>query len=453
MLTILGRATRYCDGVSRRGFLRIGALGVGAGALTLADIYRAEAQAQASRSPARPTRQRSVINVFLGGGPPHQDMWEIKTEAPSEIRGEFKPINTNVPGVQICEVFPQIAARMNKCVAIRSLVGAPDRHDAIMCMSGWPHASLASMGGRPSIGAVLSKVAGPVDPSVPPFVGLAQRTQHGPWSDPGTAGFLGIAHAPFKPDGEGMNNLRLRGTNVESLNDRRRLRASFDSLRHDIDSSGTLKALDAMTEKALGVLTSSKLVEALDLSRESPKVRERYGDGKPYKFQYDGAPTVNEQFLLARRLVEVGVRCVTLSYGRWDSHGKNFDLVRDHGAKLDQALSALIDDLEVRGMLNDVSVVVWGEFGRTPRINKGAGRDHWAPVSCALLAGGGMRTGQAIGSTDRHGAYANNRPVRFGEVFATLYHNLGLDLTRTSIIDPTGRPQHLADREPMKELV
>src|SRR5262249_55047373 len=156
---------------------------------------------QTGPGPARPTRHRSVINIFLGGGPPHQDMWEIKTEAPSEIRGEFKPINTSVPGIQIGEVFPQIAARMNKFVAIRSLVGAPDRHDAIICMSGWPHASLASMGGRPSIGAVLSKVQGPVDPSVPPFVGLAQRTQHMPWSDAGTAGFLGIAYAPFKPDG------------------------------------------------------------------------------------------------------------------------------------------------------------------------------------------------------------------------------------------------------------
>jgi hypothetical protein len=449
MLTILGNTSRYCDGVSRRSFLRIGALGVGAGALTLADVFRAEAAAE--RAGARPSRHRAVINVFLGGGPPHQDMWDIKTEAPKEIRGEFKPIRTNVTGVQIGECFPRIAARMDKCVIIRSLVGAPDRHDAILCMSGWPHASLAAMGGRPSIGAVLSKVLGPTDPSVPPFVGLAARTQHMPWSDPGTAGFLGAAHAAFKPDGPGMANLRLRGTSVEKLADRRRLLASFDRMRHDLDA-GSMKAADAMTEKALGVLTSSKLVEALDLSREDPRLRDRYGDGKPYKFQYDGAPTVNDQFLLARRLVEAGVRCVTLSYGRWDSHGQNFALVRDHGAKLDQAFSALIDDLEARGMLNDVTVIAWGEFGRTPRINGGAGRDHWPPVSCAILAGGGMRTGQVIGSTERTGGYANNRPVRFGEVFATLYRNLGLDLAHTSILDPSGRPQHLIDREPLKEL-
>jgi uncharacterized protein (DUF1501 family) len=250
-----------------------------------------------------------------------------------------------------------------------------------------------------------------------------------------------------------MENLRLRGTSVEVLADRKRMLSSFDSLRKDLDTSGSLQALDTMTEKALGVLTSSRLVEALDLSRESTKVRERYGDGKPYQFQYDGAPTVNEQFLLARRLVEAGVRCVTLSYGRWDSPGKNFDLVRDHGAKLDQAFTALIDDLEVRGMLDDVTVVVWGEFGRTPRINKNSGRDHWPQVSCALLAGGGMKTGQAIGSTNRLGEYASNRPVHFGEVHATLYHSLGIDVSRTFLMDPTGRPQHLIDRAPLRELV
>ncbi len=449
MLTLFGKQTRFCDGVSRRSFLRIGALGIGAGALSLADIFRAEARAGITPG----TRQKSVINIFLGGGPPHQDMWEIKTEAPSEIRGEFKPIATKVPGIQICEVFPQIAARMDKCVVIRSIVGARGGHDAIQCMSGWEPQSLAALGGRPSIGAVLAKLQGPVDPSVPPFVGLAQPTKHVPWSDPGRPGFLGPSYAAFKPDGPGMDNLVLRGASIEALSDRKRLLASFDNLRAELDVTGTYKAVDDMTLRALGVLTSSKLRDALDLSQESDKVRERYGDGKPYKFQYDGAPTVNDQLLLARRLIEAGVRCVTLSYGRWDSHGKNFDLVRDHGSKLDQCLSALIDDLDVRGMLDDVSVVVWGEFGRTPKINNGAGRDHWPQVSCALLAGGGMRTGQAIGATNRLGEFAKERPVHFGEVFATLYHNLGLDPATTYLVDPTGRPQHLVDQPVMRELV
>jgi hypothetical protein len=288
---------------------------------------------------------------------------------------------------------------------------------------------------------------------VPPFVGLAAKTQHMPWSDSGKPGFLGTAYVPFKPDGEGMADLRLRNINTEQLADRRKLLASFDTLRRDLDASGTMNGMDAITERAMNVLTSSKLLEALDLTKESDRVRERYGDGKPYKFQFDGSPTVNDQLLMARRLVEVGVRCVTLSYGRWDSHGKNFDLVRDHGAKLDQGVSALIEDLETRGMLNDVTIVVWGEFGRTPRINKNAGRDHWPQVSCAFLAGGGMRTGQAIGSTNRLGEYAKDRPVDFQEIFATVYHNLGIDPSGATINDPTGRPQHLVDKDPIKELI
>jgi uncharacterized protein (DUF1501 family) len=194
-------------------------------------------------------------------------------------------------------------------------------------------------------------------------------------------------------------------------------------------------------------------VDALDLAKESQRVRERYGDGKPYQFQYDGAPTVNDQLLMARRLVEAGVRCVTLSYGRWDSHGQNFALVRDHGSKLDQGLSALIEDLDLRGMLKDVTVIAWGEFGRTPRINNGAGRDHWPQVSCALLAGGGMRTGQVIGATNRLGEYATARPVHFGEIFATLYRNLGIDTAANFLVDPTGRPQHLVDQPPLREVV
>jgi hypothetical protein len=447
MLTILGPKTRYCDGVSRRHFLKIGAFAFGATSLTLADIFRAEARAGSASS------HKAVINIFLGGGPPHQDLWDIKTEAPREIRGEFRPIATRVPGLQICEVFPRLASLMDKAVVIRSLVGSSGGHDAIQCMSGWPKSSLANLGGRPSIGAVAARVQGAVDPSVPPFVGLAAPTQHRPWSDSGTPGFLGPTYAPFKPDGEGLANLRLNGITAERLADRRRLRASFDSLRRELDASGVLSAVDTATERAFGVLTSSRLLDALDLSKESERVRARYGDGRPYNYQYDGAPTVNDHLLLARRLVEAGVRVVTLTYGRWDSHGRNFDLVRDHGGKLDQCLSALIEDLDVRGMLNDVTVVAWGEFGRTPRINGNAGRDHWPQVSCAFLAGGGMRTGQAIGATNRLGEYAAQRPVHFGEVFATLYHNLGIDPSQTTIPDPTGRPQHLVDQPPMRELV
>src|SRR6516162_8133280 len=257
MLTIFGQQNRFCDGISRRSFFKIGALGVGLGGLTLADVFRAEASAGSSSS------HKAVINIFLGGGPPHQDMWDLKMDAPREIRGEFRPISTRVPGIQICEVFPRIARLMNRCVVIRSIVGATGGHDAFQCTSGWVPSSLAQMGGRPSLGAVLTRLRGPVDPSVPPAVGLAAPTQHRPWSDPGRPGFLGPSFAPFQPDGPGMQNLRLNGISAQRLADRRALRASFDGLRREIDSSGALGAADAATERALGVLTSSRLLDAL----------------------------------------------------------------------------------------------------------------------------------------------------------------------------------------------
>jgi uncharacterized protein DUF1501 len=446
MLSILGQSQRFCDGVSRRGFLKIGAFAFGAYQLSLADILRAESASGTSS-------HKAVINIFLGGGPPHQDMWDIKTEAPVEIRGEFKPIATKVPGIQIGETFSRIARLADKFVFIRSVVGARGGHDAYQCMTGWDMQSLKPMGGRPSVGAVVARLQGPTDPSVPPFVGLAAPTQHRPWSDAGATGFLGPTYSPFKPDGEGLANMKLNGLNREQLGNRKQLLTSFDKLRRDLDSSGNMRGMDAATERALGVLTSSRLLDALDLSKESERVRARYGDGKPYKFQFDGAPTVNDQLLMARRLVEAGVRCVSLSYGRWDSHGKNFDLVRDHGGKLDQGLSALIEDLDARGMLNDVTVIAWGEFGRTPRINKEAGRDHWPQVSCAIMAGGGMRTGQVIGATNRLGEFAVSRPVTFNEIVATIYHNLGLDPMTTTVNDPTGRPQHLVEQPALTEVI
>ena len=448
MLTILGRRQpSNCDGLSRRDFLRVGALGVGVGALSLSDLLRAEA-AQGSSGGGH----KAVINVFLGGGPPHQDLWDIKTEAPQEIRGEFSPIRTSVPGVEICEVFEKLAPLADKLTFVRSVVGATDRHDGFQCMTGWLPTELMSIGGHPSLGAVVTKLQGPTDPAIPPFVGLAEKTKEIRWSDSGKPGFLGAGCAPFKPDGPGMADMKLNDVSIDRLHDRRGLLSQIDRFRREVDASGTMLGMDVFEQRALDVLTSSRLLDALDLSKEDPRVVARYGDGKPYKYQYDGAPTCNDQLLLARRLVEAGVRVVTLSFGRWDSHGQNFELVRDHGGKLDQALSALVEDLDVRGMLEDVTVVVWGEFGRTPRINKNAGRDHWPPVSCAVLAGGGMRTGQVIGATNRLGEYAKDRPVHFQEIFATLYRNLGINPETTTLIDPAGRPQYLVQKSPIREL-
>jgi hypothetical protein len=444
MLTILGKGQRFCDGVSRRNFLRIGALGLGG--LALPQLLRAEASAGVRAS------HKSVIMIFLPGGPSHQDMFDLKMEAPSEIRGEFTPIKTNVPGIEICELMPLIAKQMDKMAIIRSMVGSFGQHDAFQCLTGRSNRNMPA-GGWPSMGAVLSKLQGAVDPALPPFVGLAPKMGHMEWADAGSPGFLGVAHAPFKPDGAGKADMILNGVTLDRLADRRALLTSFDRFRRDVDASGAMDGVDAFNQQAFGLLTSSKLVEALDLEREDPKVRARYGKGDPNN-RDDGGPKLMEQFLLARRLVEAGSRCVTLAFSRWDHHGQNFQALRQDLPLLDQGVSALIEDLYLRGLDKDVSVVVWGEFGRTPQINKDAGRDHWPNVSCALLSGGGMKTGQIIGSTDRLGGEAKDRPVQFGEVFATLYHNLGIDVSKTTIPDLTGRPQFLVDGySPMRELV
>jgi len=450
--------------------LKIGSLAFGGFALGLPDILRAEAASGNSPSP-----HKAVINIFLAGGPPHQDMWDVKTGAPSEIRGEFKPIRTSLPGVEICEMFPRIAKMAHKLTFIRSVVGSVGSHDAYQCMTGWSRRKLRSSGGYPALGSVAAKLLGPVDRAVPPAVGLAAPTIERRWSDSGSPGFLGPAFAPFKPfmvgdqgrpgsqalvgayeNSPGISEIRLKEITLDRLRDRRRLLRQVDAFRRDLDRQAGVGALDSATEAAFEVLASSRLANALDLSKENPQTVARYGDGKPYHFKYDGAATCNDHLLLARRLVEAGCRSVTLSYGRWDSHGANFALVRDHGPKLDQCFSALVEDLDQRGMLEDVAVIAWGEFGRTPKINKKAGRDHWLRVSCALMAGGGMPIGQVIGATNPRGEYASERPVDMQQILATLYHHLGIDVRNVLLPDRSGRPQYLLKdtcRDPVPELV
>jgi hypothetical protein len=392
--------------------------------------------------------------IFLPGGPSHQDIFDLKMDAPSEIRGEFKPISTTVPGMQICEHLPLLAKLADKYTVIRSMVGAEDNHYAVQCLTG-RHARNAPPGGWPCLGSVLSKLYGPVDKSVPPFVGLSPKMGHVPWSDNGSPGFLGVAHAPFQPNkGSGKDDMVLNGVTLDRLSDRKSLLASFDRFRRDVDTSGMMEGLDAFNEQAFGILTSSKLLDALDIEKEDKRVREHYGKGDP-KNRDDGGPKLMEHMLIARRLVEAGARCVTLAFSRWDHHGDNFGALRQDLPLLDQGLSALLEDLHQRGLDRDVSVVVWGEFGRTPTINKDGGRDHWPRVSCALLAGGAMKHGQVIGATDRLGGEAVERPVQFGEVFATLYHNLDIDVSKATVTDLAGRPQYLVDAGclPLKELV
>jgi hypothetical protein len=445
MLTIPGSSYRFCDGITRRGFLQVGGLALGG--LSLPQILRAESDLGIKSS------HKAIIMIFLPGGPPHQDMFDLKMEAPAEIRGPFQPIKTSVPGIEICELMPRIAGMMHKFVPIRTIVGAHGGHDSYMCNSGWDPGGPQPLGGRPSMGSVISKLAGPVDRAIPPFVGLAPRMGHMPWANAGEPGFLGKAHAPFKPDDEGRSNMTLNGVSLDRLSDRKSLLAGLDRFRRQVDSSGTMEGIDAFNQRAFDVLTSSKLLEALDIEREDVALRDRYGRGVNVN-KDDGGPRLLDNFLVARRLVSAGVRCVTLAFSRWDWHGDNFGQCRTEIPMLDQAVTALVEDLEQRDMLDDVSVVVWGEFGRTPRINKDAGRDHWPQVSCALLAGGGIRTGQVIGETNRLGEVPKDRPVHFQEVFATLYHNLGINPSSTTLTDLTGRPQYLIDhRDPIRELL
>jgi hypothetical protein len=444
MLTIYSqqRTPSFCNRLGRREFLRIGSLGLGG--LALPNLLRAETAAGKST-------HKAVIMVYLPGGPPHQDTFDIKTDAPADVRGEFNPISTNVPGVQICELLPRMAGMMDKLVPIRSVVGSIGDHASFQCLTGRSDRRQPT-GGWPEIGSCIAKVQGATDKAIPPFVGLSPRMQHRPYNN-GKPGFLGPAYAPFQPNGDGKDDLVLQGITLERLRDRRGLNQALDRMRGDLDNSGMMAGLDAFQQQAIGVLSSSKLAAALDISSESPEMVARYGKSTA-RHQGDGAPRLTEQFLVARRLVEAGVRCVTLSFSFWDWHGKNFKNGRENLPVLDQAVTALVEDLHQRGMEKDVVVCVWGEFGRTPKINKDAGRDHWPNVSCALLAGGGLRTGQVIGSTDRLGAEAKDRPVHFQEVVATLYHCLGLDANQVTVQDLAGRPQYLVDHyQPIKELL
>ncbi|MFP6701647.1 MAG: DUF1501 domain-containing protein [Planctomycetaceae bacterium] len=454
MLKIEGKINRYCDGVPRRQFLQIGGLALGG--LSMPAILQAEAKARAEGREVKTggLGHKAVIMIYLSGGPSHQDMYDLKMKAPKEIRGSFKPIGTSVPGIQICEHMPRLARSMEKFAIIRSLYGSPNQHNSDISLSGYPSGPRGRQDGHPSLGSVVSRLKGPVDPSVPPFVGLTTPTKHTPYSNPGDPGFLGQGYSAFQPSGQAMANMKLNGVSLDRLGDRRRLLSGIDRFRRHIDRSAIYESADTFTRQAFDVLGSSRLIEAMNLDKTDSALRDRYGRGSSAPaFGEDAGPHWMDQFLMARRLVEAGVRCVTLSFGSWDRHGANFTRLPIQLPKLDQAVTALVEDLHNRGLDQDVSVIAWGEFGRTPRINKGGGRDHWPQASCALLAGGGMKVGQVIGSTNRLGEVPQDRPVHYQDVFATLCRNLGIDPMTATIDDQAGRPQYLLDRrEAVAEL-
>jgi hypothetical protein len=456
MLTLFGKPNPnggFCDGVSRRNFLTIG--GSIFGSLSLANLLRANSTSAVQHT------HKAVINVYLPGGPPHLDMWDLKPDAPKEIRGEFNPIQTNVPGIDICELFPQMARMMDKFTIVRSVVGSAGDHDAYQCMTGRKRTPQTEAY-WPSLGGWVSKVQGAVNKAVPPHLTLMYNCGERRWGYSGSGGFLGMAHAPFRLVAEKgaetkNDNMVLKNLTLDQLNDRMALLKSFDTINRGLDARGVMDGMDSYSEQAMGILTSSRLVDAIDLSKEPAATVERYGVNDP-GFERDGAPRMVRNFCIARRLVEAGARVVTLNFTRWDWHGgdgKNYVQARKDFPLLDKAICALVDDLHQRGLDKDVSVVVWGEFGRTPKLNNMASRDHWPQVSTALLAGGGMKTGQVIGATNRLGEFAKERPVSFMEIFATLYTNLGMDLSQVREFDPNGRPQYLVDSgtEPIRELL
>ncbi|MBT3889242.1 MAG: DUF1501 domain-containing protein [Planctomycetaceae bacterium] len=406
--------------IDRRNFLSIGG---GIGALSLPALLQAEARQQTGSS------HKALIHLHLGGGPSHQDMFDLKPDAPSEFRGEFNPIHTNVPGLDICEHFPLLSRMADKFAIVRSLVGMISSHSANHTSTGFDQKSLSNIGGRPYMGSVVAKLQGPTENGAPPYISYMG----------GKPGYLGPVYLPYKPSG---NDLKLRSITEDRLTDRRSLLGSLDTIRRDIDSSGQLDALDAYTQQAAALVTSGTVADALDVRLEDPAIVERYGNGQ------------GKNLLLARRLIEAGSRVVTMQWGGWDTHSNNFVSLKKLLPQLDQALSALLEDLSLRGMDQDVTVVVWGEFGRTPRVNSKAGRDHWTRLSQVFLAGGGMRLGQAVGTTSKNAEFAQDRPVHLQEVLATLYHNIGIDSQRVQLHDPTGRPQFLLDqRPPIAELI
>jgi hypothetical protein len=394
-------------------------------------MLRLKAQAnETAPNQQAPSRPKSAIMIYLPGGPTHMDTYDLKPDAPAEFRGEFRPIQTNCNGVQISELFPLQAAMWDKFSCIRSIVSVDEHSDSLVSTGKSQRENMTA--NHPCFGSVVSRVRMNNNSSMPAFVslrGMARGTE---------PGFLGISHRPFTPNGPGVENLRpLQQVSAERMTDRRAMMEMFDTVNREVDSNAA--GLDTFTARAFDMVTSGGVRNALDLQREDRQSRERYRG--------------IESFLTARRLVEAGVGCVTMSYGGWDTHGQNFQAMRRQLPNLDKGLSLLVGDLHERGLLNDTLLVMWGEFGRTPRINMNAGRDHWSPVMSALVAGGGMRMGQAIGASTARGERPQDRRCTVPQVLATLYRAMGIDPAMT-FPNGTGRPIHIVeDRTPITELL
>ena len=459
MLSIPGnRINGFCDGLSRRNFLRIGSLGLGG--LSLTDLLRAEAAAGKS------DQQKSVVMIYLPGGPTQHETFDPKPDAPMGIRGSYKPISTKIPGVQYCELLPKLSAMADKFSVVRSLVGMDNRHESFQCYtghSGGRPQDNEPAGGWPSFGSLVSSVLGPGPGGAMPYIDASPAMSYAPYRnrghhegafEPSWPGFTGHEHIPFAMQGDIKKDLVLNGIDLNRLNKRRGLLTALDGLQEKVESAG----LDNIQKQAFGLLTANKLTEALDINKEPKKVLERYGKAQATDKAFGGAPQSAHHLLLARRLVEAGVRCVTVAFGAWDWHANREGSIEYLSKKylpvFDHAVSVFLEDLEERGLLETTTVIAWGEFGRTPKINAKGGRDHWPGTQSVLLAGGGIQGGRVIGETDKIGSVPSSRPVHVQEIFATLYNNLGIDVNSDTVNDFNGRPRFLVTggSQPIPEL-
>jgi uncharacterized protein (DUF1501 family) len=438
-------AKAKCDGSTRREFMQIGSLALGG--LTLADLLALRAHASQS---GRSVRNTSVILLFLDGGAPQAETFDPKTSAPREYRSLFGSIATSLPGVHFGSQFPRMARQADGMAILRTLTHADGDHGGathwMKTSKPWPPEALGKAAvipqQTPSIGSVVSRARGPVnrETGVPTYVRILSRHGGYPGDD---AVWLGQAYSPFRV-GQSRENPMLANMNLrmdrERLADRQALLGRLDIFNRGLDASGMAQAMDGFQQQAVNVLLG-RAREAFDLAREPAQLRDHYGPG------------LGQELLLARRLCEAGAGFVTLNNGYWDFHGGMISGCNQLCPPLDHAVSVFVEDVRSRGMENDILLVITGEFGRTPRLNGGPGRDHWAPVNDAVLIGGGLRMGQVIGETDDRAAYPRSRPIRPGDLFATILHVLGLD-PHIQFTHPSGRPIYMVeDGSVMEELV
>jgi hypothetical protein len=440
--------------LDRRSFVKAGVLG--SAGLSLAGLLRHEARASAPTGGRKP----SAIILWMRGGPSHIDMWDPKPDAPAEYRGEFGTIPTNVPGVQLGDLLPMSARMMDRWSIVRSLHHDDAGHSSgdQICFTGYPSGPSGDENVHPSCGSVVARQLGHEDPRLPAYVMIPKMV-------PGTGpAYLGVAYKPFEtmadpavPGPFRLPNFALpQGVTLERLGDRRGLLAGFDQIRRGVDGSGQMDAQDRFAQKAWDILTSPAARDAFDLDREPAPVRERYGFMPPFDPKAAnrcGAPAWSQRILLARRLVEAGVRLVTVDLRWWDTHIKGFESLRlGFLPRWDRAFTALLEDLGQRGLLASTLVLAWGEFGRTPRLNTDAGRDHYPSVFSAVLAGGPVKGGRVVGASDAKGAFPRANPKTPQDVLATLYQHLGVD-TQAQYLTGAGRPVSvLPSGKPIEEL-